>query len=83
MKYLLLVILLIGCSKPGPQIEDEVSYNCTKNAGDTLYQIQLCIKSAGVGGESEPEDWLGKCETIVKDLMCTKETRKKCVRFCK
>ena len=68
-KIMFIVVLLIlsSCdSNNGFQVSE---FKCDDMQSVREYTLK-CISAAGHGGESEPEDWLWRCEQLAKEMYC-------------
>lgn len=48
-------------------------YDCSEVTPKVVKYSLTCIKNAGMSGDSEPEDWLYKCEQMAERLYCTQK----------
>ena len=66
------MVSLMSCEQKNTSIVTE--FDCSSVDMGLIREYTLsCIKAAGSGGESEPEDWIWRCEKLSKDMYCTKK----------
>ena len=82
MRFLILLLLITSCERK-PYYSKETFFECLpEQAAKIMKETQVCVKHAGVGGESEPEDWLDDCGKLIKGILCKSITRRVCVHNC-
>lgn len=82
-RIFLILVLLVGCNEALPITQEIEIFNCQIGQKEKAYDYALkCIEFAGKGGESEPEDWLDKCESFGKRKYCNSIFVTKCIARC-
>lgn len=72
--YLILAVFLVSCGEPEQfrtiSREEVVCSNATRDQRANF--ILTCLKNANPHSDEEPEDWIGKCQTMAEETLCGK-----------
>ena len=73
----LLVAFLTGCGNPeGEQRTFMASkHHCTPETAQQRADFILrCVEGANPKSDEEPEDWIGQCQHMAEETLCTRQT---------
>lgn len=69
MKILLLIFLLVGCTKNG-EVQRFQFYCSYESQEKRVAFVQQCIKDANPMSDEEPEDMISACGRAAENLYC-------------